>query len=127
MKLTKYISLNILSLLGNAISCLILSISFLMINFELSFTKNIILRFLFKSIFHLSELVFNLYIEIFVCIFSIFLIEILLHAITHDKVILNIPFKNKELKYIYNILFLLGIICSIIYLIGYIWFFINIK
>ena len=49
-------------------------------------------------------------------------IEMLFHKIMHNKFILNIPFGNEGLRYTYNILFWLGIVCSILYLLFYLWF-----
>lgn len=48
-------------------------------------------------------------------------IEMLFHKITHNKFILNIPFGNEGIKYVYNILFWFGIISSFLYLLVFIW------
>lgn len=122
MNITKYICANILSLFGNGILFLSLSIICLMGNYELSFTKNIIIQSFFKIIFKFSELLLNIYTDIVYCFLILCLIEILFHKFTRNKFILNIPFKNEKIKYTYNILFWIGITCSNLYLLFYLCF-----
>ncbi len=112
MKLTKYISLNILFLLG--ILILILSIPFVITSLNFNGTNNIYGVSLFKHRF--------IYLTFITFLIIIIPIEMLFHKLTKNKFLLNIPLKNKSIVYTYYILFWLGIICSILYLIGYLWF-----
>ena len=122
MKLTKYLSTNILSFFCNIISFAIICLFYLMMHQELSFSKSILLKSFFSFIFYLGELCINFYLFIFSSFCLALIIELFFHKLTKNKFILNISLKNKSIIYTYYILFWLGIICSILYLIGYIWF-----
>lgn len=109
MKLSKYICTNILFLIGIAGLCIFL-----------------------LSLFGTYTIQGNawMYIErncgvwglTILGIISILPIEMLFHKITHNKFILNIPFKNENIRYTHIILFWLGIVCSVLYLLLYLWF-----
>ena len=112
MRLTKYISTNILSLLG--ILIFILSIPFVITSSTYNGTNIIYGVSLFEQC--------AIYIIFILTLITLIPIEMLFHKITHDKFIINIPFKDKEIKHIYIVLFWLGITVSISYLMLFIWF-----
>ena len=112
MMLTKCISSNILFLLGNFI--LILSVPFFISSLNYDGTNNIYGVSLYEHCFTYSAFIFLLII--------IIPIELMFHKLTKNKFILNIPLKNKSIICTYYILFWLGIISSILYLTGYLWF-----
>ena len=112
MKLTKYIFANILSLL----------FIFVLLLTGIYYISIYIYPPIFYLYYHFLNK-YNVYIILnicTICIFILLFIEILIAKI-HNTHIVNIEIKNKSLKSIYNILFWLGIICSILYLIMYIW------
>ena len=115
MNITKYIFGNILSLLGN-LGLLIALCAFYI--FAISANYNYIVGL----IAYLASFCYGKYIYIIPIIVILLLIEVLIHKITHNKFLLNIPFKNENIRCTYNILFWLGIICLILYIIDYIWF-----
>lgn len=111
MRLTKYLSTNILFLLGIWLFWLFILLVITDFNYD---GTNMFYGFsLFEDRF--------VYLTIIVCSIIFTPIEMLFHKITHNKFILNIPFGNEGIKYVYNILFWLGIISSIFYLSVYIW------
>ena len=111
MRLTKYVSTNILFLIG--IIIFLLALPLLIMSYYYDGTSKVFGISLFEHRF--------LYLISIASLIFFIPIEILIHRVTHNKFILNIPFKNKNIKYLYNILFWLGITCSIIYLSFYIW------
>ncbi len=111
MKSTKYLSTNILFLLG-----ILLFILFtLLLITELHYDE--------PNKLYIDSLIEHYYVYITFILFLIILlpIEILFHKITHNKFLLNIPFKNENIRNTYNILFWFGIISSIIYLLVFLW------
>ncbi len=108
MRLSKYLCANILFLIGNAGLCIFILSLIGPYNIQgnacMYIEKNC-------GVWGLAIL----------GIILILPIEILLHKITHNKFLLNIPFKNKNIMYTYNILFGLGLFCSILYLLFYLW------
>ena len=106
MKLTKYFSTNILFLLG--IWLFWLFILLVITDYNYDGTSNLYGVSLIErcDIYIISVLVLLILIPI----------EILFHKNTHNKFILNIPFGNEGIKYVYNILFWFGITSSIFYL-----------
>ena len=115
MNIKKYICANILSLLGN-LGLLIALCAFYI------FAINANYNYIVGLIAYLASFCFGKYIYIIPIIVILLLIEVLMHKITHNKFLLNIPFKNENIRYTYNILFWLGIVCSILYLLFYLWF-----
>ncbi len=119
MKITKYISANILSLLGNIMSFLILNLMFLMTNPDLSFPKQEFVKSFYLNIFTLSEMFWNFGLYIILGLIILFIIEILLNKTAPNLYTINIEVKNKYLQNTYNVIFWFGIICSIIYMLIY--------
>ena len=115
MNIKKYICANILSLLGNVGLFIALCLFY-------AFVIDANYNYIVGIIAYSASLCFSTYIYIIPTVFVLLLIEILVHKITHNKFTLNIPFKNENIRYTYNILFWLGIICSILYLLCYLWF-----
>lgn len=111
MKLTKYFSANILFLLGILLFLLLILLEITGSSYD---EPNKI---------YIDSLIEHWYIYIpSVLGLLVFLpIEMLFHKITHNKFILNIPFKNEGIRYTYNILFWLGIVSSIFYLAVFVW------
>ena len=109
MNLSKYICANILFLIGNAGLCIsllsLIGTYTIQSNAWMYIEKNC-------GIWAFAILGFILTLPI----------EILLHKITHNKFIINIPLKSGNIRYTYDILFGLGIACSILYLLLYLWF-----
>ena len=108
MKLSKYICANMLFLIGNAGLCIFL--------LSLIGTYNIQ-----GNAWMYIERNCDIWAFTILGFLLISPIEILLHKITHNKFILNIPFKNENIRYTYSILFWVGIICSVLYLLLYVW------
>lgn len=111
MNIPKYICANILSLLGivgaGSLLCYTL-VSFLVYP-----------DFLLEGFaFNLFGICINSYIYIIPTIIFLLIIEIQFNK----KYTINMQIKNKYLRYTYNILFWLGITCSILYLLFYLWF-----
>lgn len=115
MNITKYICANILSLLGNIGIFIALCLFYA---FVIGADYNCVVGFIAYS----ASLCFSTYIYIIPFVVLLLLIETLLHKITHNKFILNTSFKNESIRYTYNILFWIGITCSILYLLFYLWF-----
>ena len=111
MKLTKYFSPNILFLLG--ILLFILFILLVATGAHYDEPNKIYIDSLFEH--------YYVYITSILVLLILTPIEMLFHKITHDKFILNIPFGNEGIKYVYNILFWFGITSSIFYLSVFIW------
>ena len=109
MKLTKYICTNILFLLGIILFTLFICLSMDDADYE----KYNYGYYLFD---HCS-----FYVPSIIGLLMLTPIEMLFHKITHNKFSLNIPFGNEGIKYIYNILFWLGITSSIFYLSVFFW------
>lgn len=109
MKLTKYICANILFLMGNAGLCI----------FLLSLIGTYTIQ---GNVWMYIERNCGIWAFIILGFLLILPIEIFANKITHNKFLLNIPFKNENIRYTYNILFWLGIVCSILYLLFYLWF-----
>ena len=116
MNVTKYICANIISLLG--IFGLVILLSFLCL-YVLIFPDY---NFFCGLIANIGYICFVSYIYLIPVLCFALPIEILFHKITHNKFVLNIPFKNEDIKYTYNILFWIGITSSALYLIFYLWF-----
>jgi len=115
MKLTKCICANILALFGDigfliALCALYISIIDAGYNYVVGLIADLAIK------------CFHAYSCIIPAIIILLLAEILLHKITHNKYILNIPFKNDNIRYTYNILFWVGIFSSVFYLLFCIWF-----
>ena len=115
MSITKNICANILSLLGNVGLFIALCLFY-------AFVFGANYNYVVGLIAYSASLCFSSYIYIIPSIIILLLIELLIHKITHNKFLLNIPFKNKNIKQTYNILFWIGIVCSILYIIEYLWF-----
>ena len=109
MRLTKYLSTNILFLLG----ILLFLLFMLFASNSYDGTNNLYGASLIDCC--------DIYITSIVCLIVFMPIEMLFHKITHNKFVLNIPFGNEGIKYVYNILFWFGIISSILYLLVFIW------
>lgn len=116
MSIKKYICANILSFLGNIGFCILLCMIFITIFFYYAY------NFFTGLIAYLASLYFRTYIYIIPTIVILLLIEVFIHKITHDKFLLNIQFKNDNIRYTYNILFWLGIVFLLLYLLFYLWF-----
>ena len=110
MKLTKYVSTNILFLLG-----ILLFILFIIL-ISTAYVPYGKYNYGYYLLDHCS-----FYIPTIIGLLILTPIEMLFHKITHNKFILNIPFGNEGIKYIYNILFCLGITSSIFYLSVFFW------
>ena len=115
MNITKYICANILSVLGNIGLFITLCLFY-------AFVTDANYNYVVGLIAYSASLCFSSYIYIIPFFVILLLIETLLHKITLNKFLLNIPFKNENIRYTYNILFWLGIVCSILYLLFYLWF-----
>ena len=109
MKIIRYIWANILSLIGN-IGLFI----FLLSLFGNSYIQN-------KTWLYIEQ---NCGIWAFSIIVSIIMliIEILINIFFDNKFTLNISYKNINTEIIYEAIFCLGIISSIIYMTLFIWF-----
>jgi len=116
MNVTKYICLHIISFLG--FIGLIVLMCFIALDIFVYPDYNFICGFVAS----LAIKCFNVYFYIIPILVILLPIEFLLHKLTHNKFLLNIPLKNKSIICTYYILFWLGIISSILYLIGYLWF-----
>jgi len=111
MKLTKYLSANILFLLG-----ILLFILFILMVITGAHYDG-------QNKLYIDSLIEHWYIYIPTVLGLLVLIpiEMLFHRITNNKFLLNIPFKNDDIRHTYNFLFWFGIICSIFYLSVFIW------
>jgi len=98
MKFTKYISANIISLLGN--------IGFLIVLINWNFVENYCGEYAFILVFFILVL----------------LIEILIRLILNNKFAIYIPIKDDVLISIYFVLFSFGFTCSILYVLAYFYF-----
>lgn len=116
MNIKKYICANLLSFFGNIGFSILLCMIFITIFFYNAY------NFFTGLIAYSASLCFGTYIYIIPSMIIMLLFELLIHKITHNKFLLNIPFKNENIRYTYNILFWLGIVCSILYLLFYLWF-----
>ena len=116
MSIKKYICANILSFLGNfgLIILLLLLCLYILVYPSYNFFSGVVA--------YIASWCFGTYIYIIPTVFILLLVEMLIHKITHNKFALNISFKNDNIRYTYNILFWLGIVCSVLYLIDHIWF-----
>lgn len=116
MSISKNICANIISLLGNLI--FILTICYILLSLF------VYPDYLLDGItFNILSVCLNTYIFIIPCLFILWVIEdIFANKIFHKKYFLNYQIKNKCFRHTYNILFWLGIICSILYLLFYVWF-----
>lgn len=110
MKLTKYLSTNILFLLGVLLFILFILLEITGAHYN---GQNLYIDSLFEH--------YYIYIPSILCLLVFIPIEMLFHKITHNKFLLNISFKNEEIRYTYNILFWFGIISSIFYFLVFIW------
>ena len=103
MKLTKYVSANILSLVGN-VGLLIFLLALwgrgqIAVMSSTYFEENCgIWAFMIAGIIFILP------------------IDLLLNKIFHNELTISIQIKNKYLRYAYYVLFWLGIVCSILYL-----------
>lgn len=113
MKITKYLSANLLSLSGN--------IGFLICFCALLLYMNLLPDFRITSgiIAYLMIYSFRTYIYIIPWLILLLPIDILINTFLHNKYTINIPIKNEHL---YHVIFWFGIICSIIYLFAYYYF-----
>jgi len=107
MNLNKYICANILSFIGN-IGLFI---------FLLSSFGNY--RIQGKAWMYIEENC-SLWAFLIAGIILFLLIEVSIYKISHNKYSISLPTKNEYIKRIYNILFWLGVVCSIIFLLIYI-------
>ncbi len=117
MNMTKYICMNILSILGNVGFSILLCMLFITL---FMYTSDY--NYLMGLIAFLGDICFRYYIVIIPLIILILPIEMFIHKIAHNKFIIDIAFKNEKIRYTYNILFWLGIISSVLYLLFYLWF-----
>ncbi len=105
MKITKYICANSLAVLGNLAL--------------FSFLYSLLFDNFYDPIYQLILQVFGFYYDTYLFIIIILLlllpIEILLNKLFHNKFVLNLNIRNKNLRQIYSVMFWLGLICSILY------------
>ncbi len=115
MNITKYICANILSLLGNFGLLIMLSYLFLA---GLVYPDYLVDGYIFALLVICSKT----YIYIIPSFFILLPIEnTLARKLINKESFFEIQIKNKYLRHTYNVIFWIGIICSIIYLIGYLW------
>ena len=110
MKLTKYVSANILSLFGIIGMFSLLYYTFLS---YLVYPNYLLEGFAFD--------LFGICINTYIYLIPIIIFLLILEIQFNKKYTLNIQCNNKYLINTYNILFWLGIVCSVLYLLLYLW------
>lgn len=108
MKITKYICANVLSLFG--IFLLLLFLLFLITDFYYDGTNGIYGMSLVENSFYYSATI--------ICLIFMLLIEILVNKFSNNKYLLKTNINDKNLQNLYNVIFWLGFICSILYIGG---------
>jgi hypothetical protein len=106
MKITKYISANVLSIFGMFL--LLLFLLFLVTSFYYDGTNALYGLSLIENSFFYSVTI--------ICLFFVLLIEIVINKCSNNKYLLTIKIKNKDLHDLYNMIFWLGFISSFLYI-----------
>lgn len=119
MKFTNFICANFLSLLGNFGLLVILSYMYLA---ALVYPDYLFEGFVFK----LLCICFNTYIYIIPILLALLPIEdILARKLFNKDSFISILIKNKYLRHTYNVIFWLGLICSVLYLYFYLYLYLD--
>lgn len=108
MKITKYICANLLSLFG--IFLLLLFLLYLITDFYFDGTNDIYGVSLIENSLYYSATV--------ICLIFLLLIEILVNKLSKNKYLLKTNINDKNLQNLYNVMFWLGFISSILYIGG---------